>query len=111
MNDFIRPSMYDAYHDILPLEPSSQNKEVYDIVGPVCETGDTFARRRTLTSCKEGDLLAIMGCGAYGAVMSSTYNTRRLIPEVMVKKGLFHIIIERISYDDLINLDTVPQWC
>jgi len=111
MNDFIRPSLYDASHDIFPLNYTRKKKEYYDIVGPVCETGDTFAKKKMLTSCKEGDLLSIMACGAYGAVMSSTYNTRRLIPEVLVKNTLFDVIRERTSYDDLINLDTVPTWC
>jgi diaminopimelate decarboxylase len=110
MNDLIRPSMYEAYHDILPLNISDKTNTTYDIVGPVCETGDTFGKDRIITQCKAGDLVAIMSCGAYGSVMSSTYNTRMLAPEVLVKKDQFAVIRKRLSYDDVIDLDTVPNW-
>jgi diaminopimelate decarboxylase len=85
MNDLIRPAMYDAYHDIRPVTPRNGAPSLYDVVGPVCETGDTFARDRTLPRLESGDLVAFMSAGAYGAVMSSEYNSRPLIPEVLVK--------------------------
>jgi len=110
MNDLIRPSMYDSYHDICSVDISTDDNSCYDIVGPVCETGDTFAKSRTISTCEQGDLLAIMSCGAYGAVMSSTYNTRLLVPEVMVKGEQFSEIRKRLTYDDLIGSDSIPQW-
>ena len=110
MNDLIRPSMYEAYHDILPLSVSEKTNATYDIVGPVCETGDTFGKNRVIAQCKTGDLVAIMSCGAYGSVMSSTYNTRMLAPEVLVKADQFAVVRKRLSYDDVIGLDTVPDW-
>lgn len=109
MNDLIRPSMYDAYHDILPIS-NSNNQATYDIVGPVCETGDTFARSRTIPQMNEGDLLAIATVGAYGSVMASTYNTRLQIPEVLVKDQTFSIIKARTDYDTLINQDSLASW-
>lgn len=110
MNDLIRPSMYDAYHDILAVNKSNTELKTYDVVGPVCETGDTFAKARQVNESKSGDLIAVMSCGAYGAVMSSTYNTRMLAPEVMVKDSEFSIIRQRPSYDEVINADSVPSW-
>lgn len=112
MNDLIRPTLYDAWHDIVPVkEPNPNDQPVKaDIVGPVCETGDYLGLGRYLPSPKAGDLLAVCGAGAYGAVMASTYNTRRLVPEVLVKDNYFDIIRPRISYEELIALDHVPQW-
>lgn len=110
MNDLVRPSMYDAYHDIVPVTESDEDSVLYDVVGPVCETGDTFATNRLVSPMQSGDLLAIRSVGAYGAVMSSTYNTRPLIPEVLVKKGEFAIVRPRPSYDEIIGLDKLPQW-
>ena len=110
MNDLIRPSMYDAYHKMNPVIESKEAKTAYDVVGPVCESGDTFAKGRELTPMKKGDLLAIRSAGAYSAVMSSTYNTRRLIPEVFVKEGKFSIVRARPTYDDIIGLDHLPPW-
>ncbi len=109
MNDLIRPSMYDAYHDILPIS-NSNNQATYDIVGPVCETGDTFARNRTIPQMNEGDLLAIATVGAYGSVMASTYNTRLQIPEVLVKDQTSSIIKARTDYETLINQDSLASW-
>ncbi len=109
MNDLLRPSMYDAYHEILSVEEKQQT-ETYDIVGPVCETGDTFARNRQMTALNEGELLAITNSGAYGAVMASTYNTRLLVPEVLVKNNRFAIIKTRESYSDLIDRDQLAEW-
>ena len=109
MNDLIRPSMYDAYHHIVTVTEQTQ-KVTYDIVGPVCETGDTFAKGRTIGQCQSGDLVAIMGAGAYGAVMASHYNSRLNAPEVLVKDDQYSIIRKRIDYDTLIAMDTQPSW-
>ena len=105
MNDFLRPSMYDAYHPIVGGEDNGAPEAVYDIVGPVCETGDTFARRRKLPEQQPGDLVVIEACGAYGSVMASTYNTRPLIPEVMVEGGDYRLIRRRPDYDSMIGID------
>ncbi len=112
MNDLIRPAMYDAHHDIVPLAEPAPGVEshVYDVVGPVCETGDTFARQRALPALKAGDLVAFRSAGAYGAVMSSEYNTRPLIPEVLVKGDQFAVIRRRPTFDEMINRDTIPEW-
>ena len=112
MNDLIRPSMYGAYHDIVPvLEPvAGADRQAYDVVGPVCETGDTFAKERLLPPLQAGDLVAFRSAGAYGAVMSSEYNTRPLIPEVLVHEDQFAVIRERPTFDEIINRDTIPEW-
>lgn len=112
MNDFIRPTLYDAWHDIIPIkQPSPHDQPVKaDIVGPVCETGDYLGLGRYLPSPAAHDLLAVCGAGAYGAVMASTYNTRLLVPEVLVKDDCFDIIRPRMSYEDIVVLDHVPQW-
>ena len=110
MNDLIRPAMYDAYHDIIPVKQRSSPEAVYDVVGPVCETGDTFAKKRTMPKLTESDLVAFRSAGAYGAVMSSEYNTRPLIPEVMVNKNEFSIIRKRPSYKEIIDRDIIPDW-
>ncbi|WP_170342232.1 diaminopimelate decarboxylase [Ruegeria arenilitoris] len=112
MNDLIRPAMYDAYHDIVPvIEPApGVEQRRYDIVGPVCETGDTFAKQRAMPPLNPGDLVAFRSAGAYGAVMSSEYNTRPLIPEVLVHGDQFAVIRERPTFDEIINRDTIPEW-
>jgi diaminopimelate decarboxylase len=112
MNDLIRPSMYGAYHDIVPvLEPAAgAERQAYDVVGPVCETGDTFAKERLLPALQAKDLVAFRSAGAYGAVMSSEYNTRPLIPEVLVREDQFAVIRERPTFDEIINRDTIPEW-
>ncbi len=112
MNDLIRPAMYDAHHDIIPvIEPApGADQHPVDIVGPVCETGDTFARQREMTALAEGDLVAFRSAGAYGAVMASEYNTRPLIPEVLVNGDQFVVIRERPSFDEIINRDKIPEW-
>ena len=112
MNDLVRPAMYDAYHDIVPvIEPAAGSEQaVYDIVGPVCESGDTFAKGRHLVAQQQGDLVAFRSAGAYGAVMSSEYNTRPLIPEVLVNGDQFAVIRARPSYDEIINRDSLPDW-
>ena len=112
MNDLIRPAMYDAHHDIEPvIEPQAgAERATYDVVGPVCESGDTFAKGREMTQMTTGDLVAFRSAGAYGAVMSSEYNTRPLIPEVMVNGSEFAVIRSRPSFDEIINRDTIPEW-
>jgi diaminopimelate decarboxylase len=105
MNDFLRPSMYDSYHSIVGGRETDAEDILYDIVGPVCETGDTFARQRQLPAQDAGDLIVIEGTGAYGSVMASTYNTRPLVPEVLVDGDEFRIIRKRPSYDSIIGLD------
>ena len=112
MNDLVRPAMYDAHHDIVSVkEPEAgANFEEFDVVGPVCETGDTFARNRTLHSPKDGDLVAFCSAGAYGAVMASEYNTRPLVPEVLVKGDQFAVIRSRPTLEEIINRDTIPSW-
>jgi diaminopimelate decarboxylase len=112
MNDLIRPTLYEAYHDIWPIEEAAKAKEpvVQDVVGPVCETGDYLALDRRMPPVEPGDLVAFMTAGAYGAVMASTYNTRLLVPEVLVRGGEFAIVRPRQSYDELIGLDRLPGW-
>jgi diaminopimelate decarboxylase len=112
MNDLIRPALYDAWHDIVPVRLPAAGAFLApaDVVGPVCETGDTFAVDRDLPPFAEGDLLAFTASGAYGAVMSSTYNSRLLVPEVLVADARFAVIRARPSYDALLSLDTIPQW-
>lgn len=112
MNDLIRPAMYGAWHDIVPVTEPDAGAELApcDIVGPVCETGDTFARNRPMPPLAEGDLVAFRSAGAYGAVMSSEYNTRPLIPEVLVRDDHFAVIRPRPSFDEIINRDTIPSW-
>ena len=112
MNDLIRPSMYGAHHDIVPLvEPTvAAEPHVYDVVGPVCETGDTFATARPLPALREGDLVAFRSAGAYGAVMASEYNTRPLVPEVLVKEDHFAVIRARPTFDEMLARDTLPRW-
>ena len=110
MNDFARPSLYEAYHQILPIKHTTDAESIYDIVGPVCETGDTFAKSRTMPTVEQGDYLVIKDTGAYGAVMSSTYNTRPLIREVLVKGQDFATIRAPQSFEELIDKDIIPQW-
>lgn len=112
MNDLIRPSMYAAYHDIVPVREAEPGLEMarYDVVGPVCETGDTFAKGRPMAPLCEGDLIAFRSAGAYGAVMASEYNSRPLIPEVLVEGNQFAVIRARPTFDEIINRDTIPQW-
>lgn len=110
MNDLVRPSMYDAYHGIDPINETNEPSTLYDVVGPVCETGDTFATNRLISPMEKGDLLAIRSVGAYGAVMASTYNTRKLVPEVIVNNEQFAVVRPRPSYDEIIGLDQLPPW-
>ena len=112
MNDLIRPTLYDAWHEIRPVEEAilSQPPLKGDLVGPVCETGDFIAKDRNLPALKTGDLFAIGSAGAYGAVQAGTYNTRALVPEVLVNGGEFHVIRPRQSVEELIAMDSLPNW-
>src|ERR1700736_4390802 len=112
MNDLIRPTLYEAHHDILPVREAAKGARtiVADVVGPVCETGDYLALDRTLPEPKAGDLLAIMTAGAYGAVQSGTYNTRALVPEVLVKGDQYAVVRPRIDVDALIAMDRPAPW-
>jgi diaminopimelate decarboxylase len=112
MNDLIRPTLYEAYHEVRPVIVTAANAPRIraDVVGPVCETGDYLALDREMAMPKAGDLMAVGSAGAYGAVQSGTYNTRRLVPEVLVKGGEFHVIRPRPSYEQIIALDSVPDW-
>jgi len=112
MNDLVRPTLYDAHHDLRPVtEPKvGAPRLVADVVGPVCESGDFIALDRSLPEPKAGDLIAIMSAGAYGAVEASTYNTRALVPEVLVRKGEWALVRPRIAVQELIGLDRMPGW-
>ncbi|AWD21915.1 diaminopimelate decarboxylase [Fuscovulum blasticum] len=112
MNDLARPSMYDAHHDIVPVVESAPGDptQPFDVVGPVCETGDTFARGREMPLLAEGDLVAFRSAGAYGAVMASEYNSRPLIPEVLVNGDHFAVIRERPTFDEILARDKLPFW-
>ncbi|MEP2718540.1 diaminopimelate decarboxylase [Pseudophaeobacter sp.] len=112
MNDLIRPAMYEAHHDIVAVTEPAPGVEPrpYDIVGPVCETGDTFAKERNMPPLAAGDLIAFRSAGAYGAVMASEYNSRPLVPEVLVHGDQFAVIRPRPDYDEMINRDTIPEW-
>lgn len=115
MNDLIRPPLYDAWHDIVPVvapdaDADSADSTRVDIVGPICESADTFARQRPLPPVAAGDLLAICSCGAYGAVMSSSYNSRLTAPEVLVKGRDYAVVRPRPDYAALIGRDRLPDW-
>jgi diaminopimelate decarboxylase len=110
MNDLLRPAMYDAFHDIRPVKPREGEPVTYDVVGPICETGDTFTRDRALPPLQAGDLIAFMTAGAYGAAMSSEYNSRPLVPEVLVKGNRYAVVRPRPSYDDMLARETAAPW-
>lgn len=111
MNDLIRPTLYDAYHEIIPvMEPVGSDTMIADVVGPVCESGDYLAKSRRLPRVRDGDLLATLTAGAYGAVQSGSYNTRPLVPEVLVREGKWTLVRPRQTYEDLIGLDRLASW-
>ena len=112
MNDLIRPTLYEAYHEILPVAEAVPGAKLtaVDVVGPVCETGDYLALDRKLPELKSGDLIAIMTAGAYGAVQACTYNTRALVPEVLVKDDRYAVVRPRIEVEDLIAMDKPAPW-
>lgn len=112
MNDLVRPTLYDAFHDIRPVvqQPASAQRMKVDVVGPVCETGDFLGLDRELPQLKAGDLIAVGSAGAYGAVQAGTYNTRLLVPEVLVDGDRFHVVRARQDYEALIGRDSIPDW-
>ncbi|RTL78356.1 MAG: diaminopimelate decarboxylase, partial [Bradyrhizobiaceae bacterium] len=112
MNDLIRPTLYEAHHDIIPVREVSSPGDgiVADVVGPVCETGDYLALGRHLPALKAGDLVAVMSSGAYGAVQAGTYNTRGLVPEVLVKGDQYAVVRPRIDAAQLIAIDRIAPW-
>lgn len=110
MNDLIRPAMYDAFHDIRAVRPRAGDLVTYDVVGPICETGDTFTRDRELSRLEAGDLVAFMSAGAYGAVMSSEYNSRLLVPEVLVRDDDFAVVRPRPTYEDMLARERPAPW-
>jgi len=112
MNDLLRPAMYDSHHDIIPVTEPVPGAEParYDVVGPVCETGDTFARGRDMTALSSGDLVAFRSAGAYGAVMASEYNSRPLIPEILVQGDQFAVIRPRPTLEEMLGRDSIPEW-
>ncbi len=111
MNDLLRPALYDAHHRIVPVrQPAQAPMRPYDVVGPVCETSDRFARQRELPELAAGELVAIMDAGAYGAALASQYNTRPLIPEVMVRGDEFAVIRRRPTYDEMFASEAAPVW-
>ena len=109
MNDLIRPALYDAWHGLEPVR-EREARATYDVVGPVCESGDTFAKRREMAAVEAGDLVVFHSAGAYGAVQASTYNTRPLVPEVLVDGSRFAVIRARPSVEDLLERESVPDW-
>jgi diaminopimelate decarboxylase len=112
MNDLIRPTLYEAHHDILPVRQAALDAATFtaDVVGPVCESGDYLALDRTLPALKDGELIAILTAGAYGAVQSGTYNTRPLVPEVLVQDDRYAVVRPRIDVDALIAMDRTAPW-
>ncbi|MEP1229939.1 MAG: diaminopimelate decarboxylase, partial [Litorimonas sp.] len=112
MNDLIRPALYDAYHDIEPVMAAGTDytQETYDVVGPICESGDTFTKAREMPVVKQDDLVVLHSAGAYGAAQSSQYNTRPLIPEVLVNGDKFAIIRERPNIAEILKTETIPPW-
>ena len=112
MNDLIRPALYSAHHDIQPVSQRNSDgiTSPYDVVGPVCETGDTFTEQRELPDMQAGDHLVIHSAGAYGAVQASQYNTRPLIPEVLVSGDKFKVVRERPKVEDILKTESIPDW-
>jgi len=112
MNDLIRPTLYEAHHEIRPVKEAAAGARriVADVAGPICETGDYFALDRELAEPAPGDLLAIMTAGAYGAVQAGTYNTRALVPEVLVNGAEWALVRPRLEVESLIALDRMPDW-
>lgn len=112
MNDLIRPALYDAYHEIEPVRAPGRNYAVqtYDVVGPICESGDTFTKRRELPELAAGDLLVLHSTGAYGAAQSSQYNTRPLVPEVLVNGNKFAVVRERPKVEEILRSESIPDW-
>ena len=111
-NDLIRPALYDAYHEIEPVKApgSSYSETTYDVVGPICESGDTFTKSRDLPEMEAGDLLVMHSTGAYGAAQASQYNTRPLVPEVLVHGDKYEVIRERPTIEEILRNERLPSW-
>lgn len=110
MNDLMRPAMYEAHHEIIPVRKTDREDVIVDFAGPICESSDVFAKGRSTPALEAGDLVAIKSAGAYGAVMASTYNSRPLVPEVMVSGEKFSVVRRRQSLEELISMDALPSW-
>ena len=110
MNDLMRPALYDAFHDLVPVQPRDGEPRLYDLVGPICESTDIFARDRLLPPVQAGDLVAFMGAGAYGAVLASEYNSRPLVPEVLVDGDRWAVVRARPSYEDMLAREPRADW-
>ena len=111
MNDLLRPALYDAYHDMEPVvQPNLDHMETYDVVGPICESGDTFTKGREMPALESGDLIVLHSAGAYGAAQASQYNTRPLVPEVLVNGADYAVIRARPSVEDILKTETLPDW-
>jgi len=110
MNDLMRPALYDAYHDLQPVYDQGGEPLAYDVVGPICESTDVFARERMLAPLEEGDLVAFMSAGAYGAAMSNEYNSRPLVPEVLVDGENWALVRPRPSYDEMLDREMKADW-
>ncbi|MEQ9316777.1 MAG: diaminopimelate decarboxylase, partial [Henriciella sp.] len=112
MNDLIRPALYQAHHDFLPVRERPEGAETmsYDVVGPICESTDKFAAERVMPVIEQGDRIAIMSAGAYGAALSSQYNARPLVAEVLVDGDQYAVVRRRPSFEDMISLETTPDW-
>lgn len=111
MNDLLRPALYDAYHEIEPVKlPDLSQMETYDVVGPICESGDTFTKGREMPKLGAGDLIVLHSAGAYGAAQASQYNTRPLVPEVLVKGDSYAVIRERPTVEDILKTESLPDW-
>lgn len=110
MNDLMRPALYDAWHDIWPVEKTERTTTEYDVVGPVCESSDRFAKARPLPELHAGELIALMSTGAYGAAQTSQYNSRPLIPEILVRDAQYRVIRKRPSFEEMIADETIPDW-
>lgn len=110
MNDLIRPSLYDSYHRILPVREKDQNEIMADVVGPICESGDFLAKKRTMADVEQGELIAVMSAGAYGFAMSSNYNSRPRVAEVLVRDDRFYVVRKRETYEDLVRGEVIPEY-
>lgn len=110
MNDLMRPALYDAFHDLVPVRPRAGEPRLYDLVGPICESTDVFARDRLLPPMHAGDLVAFMGAGAYGAVLASEYNSRPLVPEVLVDGARWAVVRRRPTYDEMLEREPTADW-
>jgi diaminopimelate decarboxylase len=110
MNDLIRPSLYDSYHRIVPVVEQDKDEITADVVGPICESGDFLAKKRKMAEVAPGELIAVMSAGAYGFSMSSNYNSRPRVAEVLVRDDRFYVIRKRETYEDLVRGEVIPEF-